>query len=112
MCRLICIFVSHLFHKVVFNLKGSYEPANNKTNKKWHVRPAKTEISWASVLPVQSLLCAQCLAKDPSFLHTDSEDSDQSGPMPKVIFAGCTCHFVGFAMRWRISFCCCLNHND
>ena len=27
----------------------------------------------------ESSLCAQWVAKDPSFLHTDSKDSDQSG---------------------------------
>ena len=33
-----------------------------------------------------------------------SEDSDQTGWMPRLIwvFAGCTCHFVGFVMRWLI----------
>ena len=65
----------------------------------WHVRLAKTQISlgirqvWS-----ESSLCAQWVAKDPSFLHVDSEDSDQTGRMPRLIwvFAGCTCHFVGF----------------
>ena len=42
---------------------------------KWHVRPAKTQIS-LGVRPVwsESLLCAQWVAKDPSFLNADSED--------------------------------------
>ena len=33
-----------------------------------------------------------------------SEDSDQIGRMPRLIwvFAGRTCHFVGFVMRWLI----------
>ena len=41
------------------------------------------------------------VAKDPSFLHADSEDSDQTGRMSRLIwvFAGRTCHFVGFVMR-------------
>ena len=69
---------------------------------KWHVRPAKTEIS-LGIRPVwsESSLCAQWVAKDPRFLHADSEDSDQTGRMPRLIwvFAGRTCHFVGFAMR-------------
>ena len=49
----------------------------------------------------ESSLCAQRVAKDPSFLHADSEDSDQTGRMPRMIwvFAGRTCHFVGFVMR-------------
>ena len=46
-------------------------------------------------------LCAQWIAKVPSFLHADSDDTDQSGWMPTLIwvFAGHTCHFVGFVMR-------------
>ena len=50
----------------------------------------------------QSLYCAlKWVAKDPSFLHADSEDSDQTGPMPTLIwvFAGLTCHFIGFVRR-------------
>ena len=47
---------------------------------KWHVRPAKTQIS-LGIHPVwpESSLCTQYVAKDPSFLHADSEDSDQTG---------------------------------
>ena len=66
------------------------------------VRPAKTQISLV-IHPVWSeyWVCAQCVAKDPSFLHVDSEDSVLTGRMPKLIwvFAVCTCHFVGFLMR-------------
>ena len=48
----------------------------------------------------ESSLWAQWVAKDPSLLHADREDSDQTGQMPRLIwfFAGCTCHFVGFVM--------------
>ena len=44
----------------------------------------------------ESSLCAQWVAKDPSFLHADSEDSDQIGRMPRLIwvFAGCTTTLV------------------
>ena len=57
--------------------------------------------AWASALSDQSSLCAQWVAKDPSFLHADSKDPDQTGRMPRLIwvFAGRTCHFVGFVMR-------------
>ena len=44
---------------------------------KWHVRPAKTQISLG--------IRAQWVAKDQSFLHADSEDSDQAGWMPRLI---------------------------
>ena len=40
------------------------------------------------------------IAKEPRFLHSDSEDSDQTGRMPRLIavFAGRTGHFVGFVV--------------
>ena len=89
---------------------------------KWHVHPMKNQIS-LGIQPAwsESSLCAQWVAKNPSFLHADSEDSDQTGQMPRLIwvskdsdqtgrmprliwvFTGHTCHFVGFVMRWLIS---------
>ena len=46
--------------------------------------------AWASAQSDQFSLCAQWVAKDPSFLHADSEDSHQTGRMPRLIwvFAG------------------------
>ena len=40
----------------------------------------------------ESSLCAQWVAKDPNFLHADSEDSDQTGRKTRLIwvFAGRT----------------------
>ena len=77
------------------------EPPHDKTNK-MTVRPAKTQIS-LGIRPVwsESSLCAQWVAKEPSFPHADSEDSDQTGRMPRLIwvFAVRTCHFVGFITR-------------
>ena len=48
--------------------------------------------AWASAQSDHSSLCAQWVAKDPSFLHADIEDSDHTGWMPKLIwvFAGHT----------------------
>ena len=73
---------------------------------KWHMRPVKTQIS-LGIRPVwsESLLCAQWVAKDSSFLHADSEDSDETGQTPRLIwvFGGRTCHFVGFVMSKLIS---------
>ena len=42
---------------------------------KWYVHPAKTQIS-LGIRPVwsESSLCAQWIAKEPSFFHADSED--------------------------------------
>ena len=60
---------------------------------KWHVRPAKTQIT-LGIHPVwsESSLCTQWVAKDSSFLEADSEDSDRL----IWVFAGRTCHLVGF----------------
>ena len=55
----------------------------------------------------QSLRSAmKTVAEEPMFLHVDSKDSDQTGRMPRLIwvFAGRTCHFVGFVMRRLISY--------
>ena len=61
------------------------EPPHDKTNNV-AVRPAKTQIS-LGIRPVwsESSLYAQWVAKDPSFLHADSKDSDQTGRMPRLI---------------------------
>ena len=63
-----------------------YEPRHEKTNK-MSMRPVKTQIS-LGIHPVwlESSQCAQWVAKDPSFLHADSEDSDQTGRMPILIW--------------------------
>ena len=58
------------------------EPRHDKTNKV-SMRPAKTQISLGfRAVWSESSLCAQWVAKDPSFLHVDSADSDQTGRMP------------------------------
>ena len=70
---------------------------------KWLCAKRRLGSAWASAQSDQrrSSLGAQWVAKDPNFLHADSEDSDQTGPMPRLIwlFAGRTWHFVGFVMR-------------
>ena len=83
---------------------SAFEPPHDKTNK-MAVRPVKTQIS----LDIRSVwsefsLCAQWVAKDPVFLHADSEDSDQTEQMSRLIwvFAGRRCHFVG--LSWGGSF--------
>ena len=53
---------------------------------------------------LRSAWVTQWVAKDPSLLHADSEDSDQTGRRPRLIwvFAGSTVIFIGFVMRWLI----------
>ena len=53
-----------------------------KTNE-IDVRPAKTQIS-LGIRP-ESLQCAKWVAEDPMFLHADSEDSNRTGRMPRLI---------------------------
>ena len=72
----------------------SYMSRDMTKPTKWlSVRPEKTHIS-LGILPAwtESSLCAKWVAKDPSFLRADSEDSDQTGRLPRLIwvFAGCT----------------------
>ena len=54
---------------------------------KLHVHPAKTQIN-VGIHPVwsESSLCTQWVAKDPSFLHVDCKDSDQTGWIPRPIW--------------------------
>ena len=61
-----------------FGTINTYEPPHDKTNK-MTVHPAKTQISrrvWS-----ESSLCAQWVAKGPSFLHEDSEDWDDQADL-------------------------------
>ena len=59
---------------------------------KWLCAQRKLRSALASALSDQSSLCAKWVAKDSSFLHADSEDSDQTGRMTRLIwvFAGRT----------------------
>ena len=53
---------------------------------KWHVRPAKTQFSLSSLNRVlEASLCAQWVAQDQIFLHADSEDSDHTERMSRLI---------------------------
>ena len=45
--------------------------------------------AWASVQSAQSSLCALWVTKDPSFLHVDSEDSDQTGHTLILLVLSC-----------------------
>ena len=69
---------------------------------KWHMRPAKTQISLGThTVWSESSLSAWKKLRSLATHWAHSEDSDQTGWMPRLIwvFAGCTCHFVGFVVR-------------
>ena len=81
-----------------------YEPRHDKTNI-MSVRPVKTQISLGIRLVWSEYsLYAQWIAKDQSFLHADSEDSDQTGRMPRLIwvFAGRTAILLVLSCRGSI----------
>ena len=78
----------------------------------WHLRPAKTQIS-LGIRPVwsESSLSTWRKLRSLATHWGHSEGSDQTGRMPRLIwvFAGRTCHFVGFVMRWLTLQYYCLN---
>ena len=87
-------------HDRIFILYLTNEPPHDKTEQN-DCAPSERS-AWASAQPDQeSSLCALWVANDPSFLHADSDDSDQTRLIPRLIwvFDGRTCHFVGFVMR-------------
>ena len=69
---------------------------------KWACAQRRLRSAWASAQSDQSSLCAQWVAKDPRFLHADSEDSHQTGRMPRLIwvFAGRTTILLILWMSW------------
>ena len=66
---------------------------------KWHVRPAKTQVAWASTQSDQS---AWRNTGSSATHWAHCEDSDQTGRLPRLIwvFPGHIDQFVGFVMKW------------
>ena len=97
---------NYAFQNRLYPLCLRIEPPHDKTNK-MIVRPAKTQIS-LGIRPVwsESSLCAQWVAKDPVFLHADSEDwSDWADAQADLSLRWAHTHFVGFVML-RLIFSC------
>ena len=90
--------------RVLHSMHKKDKPRHDKTNKV-AVRPAKTQIS-LGIRPIwsESSPCAQWVAKDPICFHADSEDSDQTGRMHRLIwvFAGRTLTLL--VLSWGGSF--------
>ena len=115
MCRLICAFVVRICHKAAFLMTwlnycmsiqfwlvwhmflanrhqdSKLQPMSNKWQNQQN-DCAPREDSDQPECPVwsESSLCTQWVSKDTSFLHADSEDSDQTGRIPRLI-----CVFTG-----------------
>ena len=92
--------------------KRTLEPPPDKTNKV-SLCPAKTQIS-LSIRPVWSESSLSAWRKRGSLAthSAHSEDSDQTGQMPRLIwvFAGHTCHSVVFIMK-RFTFKTKITHS-
>ena len=56
---------------------------------------------------IRVFACAQWVAKDPSFLHTDSEDSDQTGRMPRLIWVFAGRILILLVLSWGGSYLHC-----
>ena len=77
------------------------EPDMTKPTK-WVCAQRRLRSAWASPpLWSESSRCAQWVAKDSSFHHVGSEDSDQTGQMPRLIwvFAGRTLNLLVLSYR-------------
>ena len=108
MSRQIWFFAGHTCHFVYFVMPLFNMSRRMTKPTKWLVRLAKTKISLCvrTVWSESSLSAWQHLG--PLATHwAHSEDSDQTGRMPRLIwvFTWRTCHFVGFVMRRLVSFC-------
>ena len=86
------------------NRHNLYEPLREKICL-CHMWTTKAQISLQThAVWSESLLCTLWVEKDPMLLHADSEDSDQTGWMPRLarVLKGRKVHFVGFVVRWLI----------
>ena len=92
-------------HKVIQQMRWGIDIWAASWQNQWHVRPSKTQIS-LGICPVwsESSLSTWRQLGSLATHWAHSEDSDQTGQMPRLIrvFPGCTCQFFGFVMKWLI----------
>ena len=69
-----------------------------KKTRKWLCAQRRLRSDWVDA---QALLCAQWVAKDPMILPADSEDSDQTGRMLRLIWV-----FAGRTVILLVLSCC------
>ena len=61
------------------------EPPHDKTNNMACAPSGDSDQPGHPPSLIRVFACAHWVAKDPSFLHADNEDSDQTGRMPRLI---------------------------
>ena len=107
MPRLIWVFAGRVLILLVFSCHGSflilsrllllacdsllYNLSSIMTKPtKWLCAQRRLRSAWHPPSLIRVLVCTYCVAKDSSFLHADSKDSDQTRRMPRLIwvFAG------------------------
>ena len=81
---------------------STFEPPHNKTNKMTCAPSEDTDQPRHPPSLIRSLLSAWGSIGSLATHWAHSEDSDQTARMPRQIwvFAGHTCHFVGFVILW------------
>ena len=122
MHRLICVFPRCTYHFVSFVVPGPdcpYVAIRNENGQSYHkfknrqlwatswqnqqngiCAKRRLRSAWASAQSDQSSLCVQWVAKDPRFLHADSEDwSDWADAQADLSLRWAHTHFVGFVLR-------------
>ena len=97
-CRMVYVKISPYYITVKF----IFEPAHDKTYKIWHVRPEKIRSVWESAQSDQSIRYSlDGQLRTQAFVMWTAKTLIRLGGRPGwSIFAGRTCHFVGFVMRW------------
>ena len=73
------------FHRAVCLFIDGHMSRDMAKPTMWLCAQRRLSSVWTSSKSDQSSLCAQWVAKDPMFLHADSEDSDQTGRMSRLI---------------------------
>ena len=81
---MLILFMNSLRKESTLFKKKTNEPSHDKTNK---MACVPSEDSDQRGHP----LCAQRVAKDPMILHADSEDSDQTARMRRLIYTFVVC---------------------
>ena len=90
--------------KFLFRIRRQYLSRLMTKPTKWLCAQRRLRSAWASAQSDQSTLCAHWVAKDPRFLHADSEYSDQTRLI--WVFAGRTS--ILLVLSWGGSFLSCI----
>ena len=98
--ELLTISLSKIWTSLPLFEEIPYEPAQNLQNRMCAQQILRS--AWVSPQSDQSSLCAQWVAKNPSFLHVDSKGwSDWADAQADLSLLHAR-HFIAFVMNWLI----------